>query len=89
MLLSNGSTTGGWIEWAGGTGIMTVAGTFGGSTITLEMLGPDGSTALTVGDDTTFTTAGAAGFILPACRVRAAVSGGGASGLYAEAHRLT
>lgn len=96
-LLSNGSATSGQKLWPGGKGVLTVAGTFGGATVTLEYLGPDSTTWLTVqalaGDgtqaDIELTAAGGIGFMLPSGPIRAAVTGGSPSGLYAAAARVT
>lgn len=57
-------------------------GTFGGATVTLEMLGPDGVNYITV-TGTALTAAGAVNVELPAGRYRAAVSGGVGASLHA------
>lgn len=88
QLLANASANGDWVQWEGGTGVFTVAGTFGGATVTLEFLGPDGSTEIAMGMDTTLTAAGGGGFVYPPGRIRAAVSGGAPSGLYAQAEKV-
>lgn len=88
QLLSNASATGSWAQWDGGVGVFSIVGTFGGATVTLQFLGPDGSTAVTVGSDTTLTAAGGGGFILPPARIRASVAGGPPSGLYAQAEKV-
>lgn len=85
QLLSNASATGSSAQWDGGLGVFTAAGTFGGTTISLQFLGPDAATWIDVGADTTFTTAAGSLFVLPPCRIRAAVTGGAPSGLYAQA----
>lgn len=84
-LLSNASATGSAASWAGGEGAFVVVGTLSGATVTLQTLGPDGSTWVAVGDDAALDAAGACGFSLPPCQIRAAVSGGSPSGLYARA----
>lgn len=84
-LLDNASDTGAAVTWSGGAGTFAVAGTFGGSTVTLQYLGPDASTWLAAA--TGLTSAGLVGFTLPPGRVRAAVSGGSPSGLYASAEQ--
>lgn len=96
-LLSNASATGSGVAWPGGKGVTTVAGTFGGASITMQYLGPDNTTWLDVkvlnpadGAQTTvaLTAAGAIGFMLPPGKIRAVVTGGAASGLYARASRV-
>ena len=87
-LLSNASATGSAASWPGGYGVFSAAGTFGGATVTLQFLGPDGSTWIAVGVDTTITSAGGGVFALPPGQIRAAVSGGSPSGLYAQADQV-
>lgn len=87
-LLSNASATGTAKQWPGGRGTFSVAGTFGGATVSLELLGPDGSTWIAAGTDTTKTAAGAGNFDLPPGQIRASVTGGAPSGLYATAAHL-
>lgn len=82
-LLSNASATGSAQAWPGGCGSFFAAGTFGGATVTLQVLGPDGSTYLAVGDLATLTSAGGCNFLLAPCTLRVAVTGGTPSGLYA------
>lgn len=85
QLLNNASATGAAAQWPGGAGMVDVVGTFGGATVTLQFLGPDGATWITVGADSTFTAAGGALFMMRAGKLRMAVSGGAPSGLYASA----
>lgn len=85
MLLENASATGAWMPWNGGAGVFTVAGNFGGATVTLQFMGPDGVTAIPMGVDTTISTAGGAYFVFSSGRIRAAVTGGSPTGLYAAA----
>ena len=82
-LLSNASATGSDLWWEGGRGTMFLDGTLGGATVTLEALHPATGTALVVGTEVTFTAVGLANFELPPCKLRAVVSGGSPSGLYA------
>lgn len=84
-LLTKASATGDGHMWPGGTGLFTAAGTFGGATVKLQYLGPDGATWLDAGYDATLTAAGGALFDLPQVQIRAAVSGGTPSGLYSNA----
>ena len=83
-LLSNAAATGDWMDWPGGIGTFAVVGTFGGATITLEFLGPDGTTAVAIGGETTLLANGVANAEIAAGKVRAAVSGGTPSGIYAD-----
>lgn len=88
QLLSNASATGNPVQWDGGIGVFSVAGTFSGATVKLQFLGPDGSTYIDVGTDTTLTAAGGGGFVLSPCKIRAAISGGSPSGMYAQADKV-
>lgn len=82
-MLDNDTDSSAWMGWPGGVGTFAVVGTFGGATVSLQMLGPDGSTPLAVGDNTTLTANGAANFEMGAGQIRALVSGGSPTGLYA------
>lgn len=82
-LLSNASATGSAVPWPGGKGGVMLAGTVGGATITLQILGPDGTTWLT--GATALTAVGVGVFELPCGQIRALVAGGAPSGLYAVA----
>lgn len=84
-LLSNGSATSAGMLWTGGRGTFMASGTFGGATISLQFLAPNGTTWLDAGTYTTLTAAGAGNFDLPQCKVRASVSGGTPSALYVSA----
>jgi hypothetical protein len=84
-LITNAAVTSAAVPWLGGPGIFKVAGTFGGATVSLQYLGPDGATWSDVGPDTTKVAAGGAWFILDPCQIRAVVSGGAPSGLYVTA----
>jgi len=88
ILLSNASATGSGVAWPGGIGAFQALGTFGGATVKLQALLVDGSTWSDVGVDVTLTAAGMGGFLLPPCLIRAAVSGGAPSALYASAYRI-
>lgn len=87
-LLDNASATGAAISVAPGRYCYAVDGTFGGATVTLKLLGPDGSSYISVGADAALTAEGAVIVELPACDVRAEVSGGSPSGLYASLERV-
>lgn len=63
----------------GGDFCFDVAGTFGGATVGLEMLGPDNTTWIAVRDTAgpvAFTAAGAVIVTLPAGTYRATITGG-------------
>jgi hypothetical protein len=83
-------------QWPGGLGVCDVAGTFGGTSATLEYQGPNGSTWLTVkamdsaGVQTAvaLTASGSIGFILPPCLIRLTLTGGTPSALYGTANRV-
>jgi hypothetical protein len=87
ILLSNASATGSWVAWDGGTGVFSCVGTFNSATVSLQFQGPDGSTAIDVGTNTTLTAAGAGGFVLPPGRIRASISGS-PSAMYAQAEQV-
>lgn len=87
-LLLNGNATGPTRIWNGGRGQFAVAGTLGGATVTLQVLGPDEATWLDVGEDAALDAAGVVNFDLPPCSIRAEVVGGSPSGLYATAVRI-
>ena len=86
-LLDNASATGSAVTWGGGTGVFMLAGTVGGATVTLQVLGPDGVTWLPAPNSTALTAVGCAFFVLPPGSIRADVSGGTPSGLYASAEQ--
>lgn len=52
------------VVWLGGAGMITVEATFGGGTVTFQVLSAL-NTWIAIGIDTTFTANGAAGFVLP------------------------
>lgn len=85
-LLSNAAATGQAFDWPGGQGGFYVTAAFGGGTVKLQTLGPDGNW-YDVGTEVTLTNAGSAsllgGFNLPAGQIRANVSA--ATGVYAYA----
>ena len=87
-LLSNASATGAGVTWGGGKAQFSAAGTFGGATVALEVLGPDGTTWIAAGTSTSLTAAGLAVVDLPQGQVRASVTGGAPSGLYARLARV-
>lgn len=69
-----------------------VNGTFGGATVGLEMLGPDGTNYIPIEDDggaIAITSAKSLAVLLPAGSYRATVSGGSGAALYASLSRVT
>lgn len=70
VLASNVSATGEWVRWPGGKGTFLVHATFGGGTVKLQVMGPDASTAIDVGSNTTLTADGGGNFELPKCYIR-------------------
>lgn len=80
ILLENGNLTSGWKDFAGGRAALVIMGTLA-TTTKLQMLGPDGSTAI---DVSTPTTAGVTALDLPAGSYRINLSGGTPSGIYAR-----
>lgn len=87
VLLSNAAATGSAVQWPGGRGVFMVGATWGGATIALHAKLPNG-TFVSVGTDTELTADGMAGFDLPACDIKAVVSGGPPSAVYATAARV-
>lgn len=83
QLLSNASATGGEFIWQGGRGHFAAVATWGGGTVKLQYLGPNGTTWIDAGPDTTLTADGGGNFELPPCRIRANVAT--ATAVYAHA----
>lgn len=81
-LLSAAVATGAAIPRAKGIYTFAVNGTFGGCTVALEMMGPDGSNYIAI-DDTAFTAAGAINVELPSGKYRASITGGAAMSISA------
>lgn len=84
-LLSNASTTGEAIGIGKGGAFAVVGdGTFGGATLQLQLLSPDGSSWISI-TDATLTAEGAFVVDLPdGATIRMLVSGGAPSALYAS-----
>ena len=73
-LALNASATQTGVVWAGGPGMFTCEATWGGGTVTLQVLSGN-NTWIAVGTDTTLTANGAAGFMLPrGCQIRALIA---------------
>jgi hypothetical protein len=88
QLLVNATATGAQFSWPGGICIFAVAGTFGGASISLNVLGPDGVTSLVAGAATTLTAPGMGVAYLPPCQVQAVITGGAPSGIFASLARV-
>lgn len=72
--------------WPGGLGMFTATATWGGGSVTLQVLTPEG-TWVAVGTDTTLSANGAAGFVLPnGARIRVAIAT--ATAVYAYASTM-
>lgn len=80
-LLENASATSSSVQWGGGRGVFCATATWGGGSVTLQYLGPDGSTWLTAA--TALTANGLIAFELPPGQIRAAVAT--ATAVYARA----
>jgi hypothetical protein len=87
-LLDGAAATGPATTWAGGRGQFKALGSFGGATVTLQILGPDGATWLALGAEAALTGPGVVNFDCPPGQLRAAVSGGSPSGLHAAVASL-
>lgn len=83
-----GVATGSAFNCPGGLCVFSAVGTFAGATVALFVLGPDGSTWLNAGANTTLTAAGMGTVYLPPCQVQAQVSGGPPSGIFAALARV-
>lgn len=95
VLLSNANATGSAAPWPGGRGHFSCNGTFGGTSVQLEYMGPSGAyiAAQALAADGTLTAVamtadGGYVFELPACDIKAVVTGGTPSALYATAARI-
>lgn len=88
LLLNNAAATGPSFDWPGGTGIFKAIGTFSGATVTLQCLASDGVTYMPVGTDTTLSAVGGGRFMLDATKIRALISGGPPSAMYATAEQF-
>lgn len=84
-LISNGTATGAAFKVNGGLYAFSVQGTFSGATVKLQILGPDGATYQDIDAALALTAAGIQGVDLPGgATVKAVVSGGPPSGIYAN-----
>lgn len=80
-LLENGNATGDWVKVPTGAYTWSVQGTFGGTTVKLQVKDPAG-VAVDMPSDLSATAAKTWGAYLPECEVRLVVTGGTPSGLY-------
>lgn len=88
ILVSN-SVAASPIQWPGGVGEFTaVASSWNSATVTLEVLGPDGSTYVAAGTNTTCTANCVGVFYLPAGSLEAVITGA-PTGLYASVGKVT
>lgn len=58
------------MSWRGGKGSFIAHATWGGGTVKLQTLGPDGTTWIDAGTDTTLTADGGGNFELPPGQLR-------------------
>lgn len=92
-LLEGVAATGSAFDWPGGRGTFSVwAGTFSGATVKLQWSMDAGTTWQDVdasGDTyVTKTAVGSGNFELPVCKIKATITGGPPSGIYASALRV-
>jgi hypothetical protein len=85
QLLSNASATSAVMQWPGGRGWFSAKATWGGGSVGLQYLLPDGATY--VAAHTALTADGGVAFELPPCLVKAVVTT--ATAVYATAARIT
>lgn len=93
VLLSNVGATGAGAAaiWGGGRGAFVIGGTFAGTAATLEYLSPSGAWVAAVtpaGVAVSLTASGMALFEAPPGSMRAVLTGGTPSGIYADAARI-
>lgn len=83
-LLSNASATSAAMSWPGGRGWFSVKATWGGGSVALHYMLPDGATY--VAAIAALSADGGAAFELPPCKVKAVVAT--ATAVYAQAARI-
>lgn len=74
--------------WPGGLGNFSAAGTFGSGTVTLKFSKDQGVTWLDVGAYTSLSAAGSGNFQLPACQLKATLSGSTEASVSAEVNAI-
>lgn len=84
---TGGTATGAAIECPGGICTMVVVATWSGGTVKLQMLGPDGTTWVDAGTNTTFTANGNGVAYLSPCMIRGFISGS-PTGVFASIARV-
>ena len=84
ILLSNASATGAGVTWEGGRGVFSASATWSGATVSLQAVGPDGTTFIPVSGAPARTADGCVEFVHPPGKLRAAVTGGPPSAVYAR-----
>lgn len=87
-LLNTQLASGTPVTWPGGQGIFSAVGTFGGATVKLQFVGPDGTTFIDAGAATTLTAPGGGVFYLHPCQIQGVIVGGAPSGIIAAADRV-
>ena len=85
MLLTNGAVDSESFLWPGGKGVFSAVATFGGGSVGLEYIGPDGATWIAAAGGS-LTANGGFVFELPPCQIRATVDT--ATAVYANAARI-
>lgn len=90
LIVPNALVAGTGVSWPGGVAAFSaVASAWNAATATLEALGPDGATQLTVGSSTTVTAnAFVTPLYLPAGTYTVALSGGTPTALYVALDRI-
>lgn len=91
ILLTNATVTSAQFDWPGGRSVfMAVCAGWNGATVSLQMVGPDGSTLLDVSPSQTTLTANGGGVVdLPPCQIQATIRGAvPSSGVYASIARV-
>lgn len=85
-----GTATGPLVDCPGGLCVFAVvAAAWGGATVKLQMLGPDGQTLIDVSPTSANLTAnGNAAVYLPPCQIQATVVGGPPTGVFASIARV-
>jgi hypothetical protein len=87
QLLTSASESGPLVAWPGGLGLFAVCGQFGGGSVSLQMIGPDGKTPISLMD---FAANGAQTFSLPGgSQIQAAIAGASNASIWASATPIT
>ena len=85
MLINNAAVTSAALKVAGGLYAFAVDGTFGGATVKLQILSPDGASYLDIDAALSLTAEGIQAVDLPGgATVKAVVTGGAPANLYAS-----